>query len=169
MASGSAIIFMSEEGEGNVIYSIFTLYWIQSHIVIKIILLGVRRDQMDNEAIDGLENWKIISCEPDIILKIISYLSFRDINNLETSAKIFEHIFDEANVLKTKIKKEFHSFKLSDEIDDQPRELYWQLKYIGHYCDKKCYNLCNVCLIATHCFNITKCEHCDSSSYFLPN
>ena len=122
---------------------------------------------MENKVIDGVDNWKRISCEPDIIFKILSYISFQDISRLEESSKTFESIFDRSRIWKRKLKQEF-DFDVSCDSKEHPREIYWQLKYLGHYCDKKCYNRCNICNKETHCFNLTKCENCDSSAYLLP-
>ena len=125
-------------------------------------------NKMQTQELTGRELWKKLSCEPDIMWKIVCNISMKDINTLESSSKLFETMFEETGIWKRKISKEFPSFEMDDECQDLPSsEIYWQLRNLGHICNR-CYNLCNICLGKTHCFNITKCESCDSSNYLKP-
>ena len=107
--------------------------------------------------------WKSISVEPDIILHILRYLTTKDIINMEEASKILEDIVFKVNIWKKKISKDFKDFQIDTVETKTPyKEIYWELKYLGHYCtgNSKCYNVCNVCRKTTHCFNISKCRHC---------
>ena len=102
--------------------------------------------------------WNYLASEPDIIFKITSYLAYKDIDNLENCSKLFANIFKNLNFWKRKIIQDFPDFKMAEECKEYKNEIYWQLKYLGHHCNSKCYNLCNLCYTETHCFNITKCK-----------
>ena len=117
--------------------------------------------------VDGTDLWHVIACEPDIIFKILSYLSYQDINNLEESSKLFEILFEKAKIWKRKIKQDFSGFNICDEFETKDSDIYWHLRYLSHYCNSKCYNICNICFIKTHCFNITKCNTCDYSKLIV--
>ena len=103
-------------------------------------------------------DWNAISCEPDIIMKITSYLSYKDIDNLENSSINLKLVFEKIRLWERKIVLEFPYFVLSDEYEDNPNHIYWQLRYLDHYCNSKCYNICNICYNQTICFNITHCN-----------
>ena len=117
---------------------------------------------------DGSLLWKLIACEPDIIYKILAYVSYQDISNLEESSKFFKWLLVETGVWRKKILHDFPNFEMPEKLQESLSEVYWQLRYLRHYCDSGCYNICNICYKVTHCFNITKCQNCDGSSYLLP-
>ena len=107
-------------------------------------------------------DWETLSREPDIIYKIVSYLKYIDIHNLENSSWIIKTIFSEIKLWERKIRLEYPGLA-SDSYEDAPNDVYWQARYLNHICDSRCYNLCNTCLEYTHCFNITRCDlHSDS-------
>ena len=103
-------------------------------------------------------DWNAISCEPDIIFKITSYLSYKDIDNLENSSIILKLIFKRVRLWENKILKEFPYFNINEDLEDEPNVIYWHLRYLDHYCNHKCYNLCNICYRKSICFNITHCN-----------
>ena len=102
-------------------------------------------------------DWETLSREPDIIYKIVSYLKYIDIHNLENSSWIIKTIFSEIKLWERKIRLEYPRLA-SDSYEDEPNDVYWQARYLNHICDSQCYNLCNTCLEYTHCFNITRCD-----------
>ena len=116
-----------------------------------------------------MDEWSLfeaLAFEPDILLNILNYLTLTEINKLESSSKRFEIILDKICFWERKIKKEFKQYSIDLERNDVPiRDIYWELRYLGHLCSSnyKCYNLCNICLAKTLCFNITKCSKCKTT------
>ena len=106
-----------------------------------------------------LFDWDALSHEPDIGLNIMSYLSYKDLDNLEHSCIIFKQIFQRIRLWERKIKLEYPKFALDSECtNDEPNHIYWQLRYLDHHCTTRCYNICNICYDQTICFNITHCS-----------
>ena len=89
--------------------------------------------------------------------KIVSYLCYKDIENLENSCHLIKKIFQEIKLWEKKIRSEYPHFAVK-VFEEEPSNVYWQLKYLDHYCNNNCYNLCNTCYTKKICFNITHCD-----------
>ena len=92
-----------------------------------------------------LEKLKIV---PDVVCQILNYLTIRDINILESSSTRFIILLDDVRFWQRKICKEFKAYKTHlRQCSYPPRDVYWELKYLGHLChiELNCSAKCRNC------------------------
>ena len=107
-----------------------------------------------------LEKLKIV---PDVVCQILNYLTIRDINILESSSTRFIILLDDVRFWQRKICKEFKAYKTHlRQCSYPPRDVYWELKYLGHLChiELNCSAKCRNCFKKTNCVLLTICHRC---------
>lgn len=81
-------------------------------------------------------------------------------DNLSKCSKDMKKMFERVRFWEHKIALDFPDFQIPDLYEIPYCDIYWQLKYLDHYCNKECYYICTNCFERTSCFNITHCCFC---------
>ena len=105
-----------------------------------------------------------LAIAPALVCEILSYLTLREINILESSSQRLEILLDSVRFWERKLGKEYkwYAQHLEDTSLPSPREAYWNLRYFGHLCQKgDCSSKCHKCFKKTNCVLLRICDSCN--------
>ena len=106
-----------------------------------------------------------LAIAPALVCEILSYLTLREINILESSSQRFEILLDSVRFWERKLCKEYkwYTQHLENRSLPSPRETYWNLRYLGHLCQlqEDCSSKCHNCFKKTNCVLLRICDNCN--------